>query len=377
LAAIVEFEIIMIIGLFPGLASVGGVQIAGRQTAAALGAIARDRDWPCVFLSLNDARGEHEGTVAGMRFRFTGFARQKAKFLFQGLSLAREKPKLIFAAHPNLAPIAAAMKAICRDTQTIVGAHGVETWQPLPAIRRRMLQRADMVTAPSSDTVRRLTAVQGVPEGKIRRLPWPLDPEFARFAEGADELQRPAGFPCGQVVLSVGRWAASERYKGADLLIEAITELAHDFSVLHLVLVGSGDDLPRLRRLALDSEVGERIHFCTNLSRKEVASCYAAADIFALPSTGEGFGLVFLEAMAFGKPVIGANVGGIPDVLDDGREGLLIEPSVLALSCALRKFLCDRAFCRELGEQAKERVSRDFTFEKFQQRLSDIVESIL
>jgi phosphatidyl-myo-inositol dimannoside synthase len=367
----------MIIGLFPGLASVGGVQIAGRQTAAGLSAIARDRGWPCVFLSLNDARGEHETRVAEMRFRFTGFARQKPKFLFKALSLAREEPKLIFASHPNLAPIPAIMKAISKDARTVVGTHGVEIWQPLPAIRRRMLRCADMITAPSSDTIRRLVTVQGVPEGKIRKLPWPLDPEFARLAEGSDQLQRPAGFPCGQVVLSVGRWVASERYKGADLLIQAIDEIARDFTGLHLVLVGSGDDLPRLRHLARESEAQGRIHFLTDLAREEVAACYAAADIFALPSTGEGFGLVFLEAMAFGKPVVGANAGGIPDVVEDGREGLLIEPSVLALSCALKKFLCDRAFCRELGEQAKERVSRDFTFEKFQQRLSDIVESIL
>jgi phosphatidyl-myo-inositol dimannoside synthase len=367
----------MIIGLFPGLGSVGGVQIAGRQTAAGLSAIARDRDWPCVFLSLNDARGEHETSVAEMRFRFTGFARQKPKFLFKALSLAREEPKLIFASHPNLAPIPAIMKAISKDARTVVGTHGVEIWQPLPAIRRRMLRRADMITAPSSDTIRRLVTVQGVPEGKIRKLPWPLDPEFARLAEGSDQLQRPAGFPCGQVVLSVGRWVASERYKGADLLIQAIDEIARDFTGLHLVLVGSGDDLPRLRHLARESEAQGRIHFLTDLARKEVAACYAAADIFALPSTGEGFGLVFLEAMAFGKPVIGANVGGIPDVVENGRGGLLIEPTTKAISEVLRRLLCDPRLREELGAQGRRRVHSEFTFENFQRRLLAILNEIL
>jgi phosphatidyl-myo-inositol dimannoside synthase len=367
----------MIIGLFPGLASVGGVQLAGRQTAAALSAIARDRGWPCVFLSLNDARGEHEATVAEMRFRFTGFTRQKPRFLFKALSLAREEPKLIFASHPNLAPIPAIMEVISKDARTVVGTHGIEIWQPLPAIRRRMLRRADLVTAPSSDTIRRLAAVQGVPAGRIRKLPWPLDPEFARFAEGSDQLPRPVGFPCGQVVLSVGRWAASERYKGADLLIEAIGELAHDFSELHLVLVGSGDDLPRLRRLARDSEAVERTHFFTNLSRKEVASCYAAADIFALPSTGEGFGLVFLEAMAFGKPVVGANEGGIPDVVENGRGGLLIEPTTKAISAVLRRLLSDPRLREELGARGRQRVHSEFTFENFQRRLLAILNEIL
>lgn len=367
----------MIIGLFPGLASVGGVQLAGRQTAAALSAIAVGRGWPCVFLSLNDAPGEHEASVEGMRFRFKGFGRAKPTFLLKALLLACEKPKLIFAAHPNLAPISGAMKAICGDTQTIVGAHGVEIWQPLPPIRKRMLRRADIVTAPSSDTARRLAKIQGVPEKMIRTLPWPLDPELARFAEGSDELRRPEGFPRGQVVLSVGRWAASERYKGADLLIQATGELARDFAELHLVLVGSGDDLPRLRELSRDSEAGGRIHFFTDLSRKEVAACYAAADVFALPSTGEGFGLVFLEAMVFGKPVVGTNVGGIPDVVENGRGGLLIEPTTAAISAVLRRLLSDPRLREELGAHGRERVHSEFTFGNFQRRLLAILNEIL
>lgn len=359
----------MIIGLFPGLASVGGVQLAGRQTAAALSAIARDRGWPCVFLSLNDPRGEGEASVREMRFRFTGFARQKSRFLFKALLLARGNPKLIFAAHPNLAPIAGIMKAVSKDARAVLGAHGIEIWEPLSVIRRRMLRRADIVTAPSSDTARRLVRIQGVPEGKIRKLPWPLDPEFAEFAKHAEKLSRPAGFPRGQVVLSVGRWSAIERYKGADLLIQAVAELADDFPELHLVLAGSGDDLIRLKQQARNSDAEERVHFLTELSRAELAACYASADIFALPSTGEGFGLVFLEAMAFGKPVIGANVGGIPDVVENGREGLLIEPATEAISSALMRLLSDHRLREELGARGKQRVNNEFTFEGFQRRL--------
>ncbi|MGB6484597.1 MAG: glycosyltransferase family 4 protein [Candidatus Acidiferrales bacterium] len=367
----------MIIGLFPGLASVGGVQLAGRQTAAALSAIARDRGWPCVFLSLNDPRGEGEACVGEVRFRFTGFARQKSRFLFKALVLARENPKLIFAAHPNLAPIAGMMKAVSKNARAILGTHGIEIWEPLPVIRRRMLRRADMVTAPSSDTARRLVRIQGVPEGKIRKLPWPLDPEFAEFAKHAGKLSRPEGFPRGQVVLSVGRWSASERYKGADLLIQAVARLSHDFPELHLVLAGSGDDLLRLKQQARNSEAEERVHFLTELSRAELAACYASSDIFALPSTGEGFGLVFLEAMAFGKPVIGANVGGIPDVVENGREGLLIEPTAEAISAALRRLLLDPQLREELGARGKQRVNSEFTFESFQRQLLAVLNESL
>lgn len=367
----------MIIGLFPGLGTVGGVQVAGRQTAAALGAIGHDRGWRCAFLSLNDARGEQETGVGGKHFHFTGFARAKFRFAMQALRLAREKPKVIWAAHPNLAPIAAMMRALSKDARTIVGAHGIEVWHPLPVARRRALRRANVVVAPSSDTVRRLTTVQGVLGNKICVLPWPLDPEFAEFTRCVEKLSRPEGFPSGQVVLSVGRWAANERYKGADLLIQAIGEFSQDFPQIHLVLVGSGDDLPRLKQLVQTFGVEKSVHFFPAVSRRELAACYASADIFALPSTGEGFGIAFLEAMAFGKPVIGVDAGGIPDVVENGREGLLIEPVADSVSSALRRLLSDQDLCKQMGKLGRQRVNIEFTYETFQQRLMSILNEVI
>jgi phosphatidyl-myo-inositol dimannoside synthase len=210
----------------------------------------------------------------------------------------------------------------------------------------------------------------------MRRLPWPLDPEFAELAKCPGKLSRPKEFPVGQVVLSVGRWTANERYKGADLLIQSTAELSHDFPDLRLVLVGSGDDLLRLRELARSSGAEGRVQFFTELSRRELAGCYAGADIFALPSTGEGFGLVFLEAMAFGKAVIGANAGGIPDVVENGREGLLTEPTGKGVAAALKRLLSDPQLRASLGAQGRKRVHEEFTFKAFQQRLLAIVNEI-
>lgn len=367
----------MIVGLFPGLAGVGGVQLAGQQTAAAFKTIADRQHCSCVFLSLNDVPGEHTACVETIDFCFAGFARRRRSFVFQSLRFAREKPKIIFAAHPNLAPIVAMMKAIIPGARTIVGVHGIEVWQPLAPLRRLALRRADILIAPSSDTAKRLASVQTVRGAKIHTLPWPLDPNFAKLAANADTLSLPPGFPPGPVVLSVGRWAANERYKGADLLIQAIAQLGQDFPNLHLVCVGDGDDLPRLKEKAQDSGAKERIHFLTGISRAELAACYNGAEVFALPSTGEGFGLVFLEAMAFGKAVIGANAGGIPDVVENGREGLLVEPSIEAVAGALRRVVSDKQFRQELGARGRQRVSADFTFERFKDRLTRIVNELL
>ena len=130
--------------------------------------------------------------------------------------------------------------------------------------------------------------------------------DVLNMAAAPANLPLPKIFPPSPVILTVGRWAASERYKGADELIRAVAQLREAFPTLNLVAVGGGDDLPRLKQIASDLKVSDAVHFLEGISRRELAACYSRADIFALPSTGEGFGFVFLEAMAFGKPVVGA-----------------------------------------------------------------------
>jgi glycosyltransferase involved in cell wall biosynthesis len=176
------------------------------------------------------------------------------------------------------------------------------------------------------------------------------------------------------VTLTVGRWASAERYKGADELIRAVTQLQAATPGLHLVAVGAGDDLPRLRELATDLGIGGRVHFLENLSREQVAACYARADLFALPSTGEGFGLVYLEAMAFSKAVVGVACGGTIDVVEDGVNGLLVPPhDAGALVLALGRLLRDEPLRTQLGRSGAEIVRRKYEFGVFRAELERIL----
>lgn len=365
-----------IIGLFPELLGVGGIQEAGRLTAAALQEISlRHDNWTSYFQSLSDPVGMQEFEAAEKRIGLRGFGRSKVRFVLSAIRQSKQGARVVLAAHPNLALPAVTMKQYSRRLKTIVMSHGVEVWKPLPLLRHRALLAADLVLAPSGDTAQKLGEIQGVPSAKVRKLAWPINPDFLRMAAEAHSLPLPNEFPQGRVILTVGRWAASERYKGADDLIRSMVQLRARFPGLHLVAVGDGDDLPRLQKIAADLGVSESVRFLTSLSRQEIAACYARCEIFALPSTGEGFGLVFLEAMAFGKPLVGAACGGTTDVVEDDVNGLLVPPgNSERLVEALAVLLEDESLRTRLGQRGADVLQRKYSFEVFQSKLELILE---
>jgi phosphatidylinositol alpha-1,6-mannosyltransferase len=376
-------EPVHVTGLFPELIGVGGVQEAGRLTAIAANAIARRRGWSANFAALNDPGGTQSFALAGQTLSLQGFARAKLKFIRAAIASSRAAHNcpahIIVAGHPNLAPIAVWMQKMSPHACAIVMAHGVEVWQPLPVVRRATIRASHMVTAPSSDTVQKLIQFQKVSADRTRLLPWPLNPDFLRQTEFLKPAC-PAGFPLGEtkIVLTIGRAASVEQYKGTDDLILAVSHLQSAEPDLHLVVVGGGDDLERLRALAQSEGVAERVHFLGRLPHAELAACYANADIFAMPSAGEGFGLVFLEAMAYGKPLIAAEVGGAVDVVHDGENGLLVPPRELpALIAALSRLLKDASLRRRLGERGAAIARQKYQFAGFQAKLEHLFEECL
>ena len=367
----------MIVGLFPELASAGGVQRAGRLTAAVLASFAARRGLAWRFLSLNDPPESPPLRVGSQEIAFAGFHRSKLRFFRAAWNAARSRPSLIVALHPHLAPVAAAMKLRAASGRTVVFAHGLEVWTPLPVLRRRSLQLADLVFAPSMDTARQLAEQQGLQSEKVRKLHWSLGPEFDSGAPAAAGSLLPSGFPRGRVILTVGRWDAREAYKGVDHLILVLPGLLQTLPELHLVAIGSGTDVPRLKRLAQQSGVAARVHFLSSLPQEQLGPAYDACEVFALPSRGEGFGLVFLEAMSHAKPVIGGAHGGTPDVIDDGVTGYLVHYGNLdQLTDRLQRLLTEDTVRRDMGARALESVRRDFTFDRFSRDLAATLETL-
>jgi glycosyltransferase involved in cell wall biosynthesis len=130
-----------------------------------------------------------------------------------------------------------------------------------------------------------------------------------------------------KVILTIGRLDASERYKGHDQLLQALPAVQAACGAVRLLIIGEGDDRGRLESMSYALGVQRSVTFCGFVPVEHLAGYYALADAFAMPSTGEGFGVVFLESMGCGTPVLAGSRDGSVDALDRGRLGLLVDPT--------------------------------------------------
>ena len=364
----------MIVGLFSELLSPGGVQTAGRQTAAALALAADGRGVPCRFLSLNDPSGLHSISLRGTQVTFQGHGGNRTQFVIAALRASLSEAKFVWAAHPHLSPVALAMKLRRPNLKIILGAHGVEVWTPLPPVRHFAMMRADLVIAPSRYTAQQLVACQGIPSSRVHVLPWALDPAFEAAAASPQPRFLPAGLPPGPMILTVGRWSADERYKGLDQLMDVMPAVRSVVPDAFLAAVGNGNDRARLEHRAAALHLKGAVRFFDAVQGDELVAFYNRCDVFALPSSGEGFGLVFLEAMALARPVVGGVHGGIPDIVSDGVTGFLVSQDDLAgLSSSLIKLLQDPDLRHAMGSAGLVRLRRDFLFETFAEHVREIL----
>jgi glycosyltransferase involved in cell wall biosynthesis len=222
-----------------------------------------------------------------------------------------------------------------------------------------------------------LVQVNGVRHDRIRIFPNTVD--IARFRPGpklvglAEKLGIPGKVP---VLLTVARLDISERYKGIEQVWEAMQSRKDGLlaEAVHLV-AGGGDDLDRLRDEASRRGLGQRVFLTGPVARQELSQLYRLADVFVMPSLKEGFGIVFLEAMATGIPVVAAAAGGAPDALRDGELGWLADPaSAESLATCLEAALShDPADLRCHSGFLRSSVEKHFGPEAFRARLDEVL----
>jgi glycosyltransferase involved in cell wall biosynthesis len=289
------------------------------------------------------AGNSNGGTVIRGSGKWPGWIRTPAfaaRLLWES---ALNRPDLILTTHLNFAVAARWLKRWLGVPYWCV-THGIEAWNIDHQGRIAALREADLVLAVSHHTKDRLLQrVQLAPE-RIRILSNTVDTN--RF--------RPAGKPTrlltklrlgasAKIILTVARLVGVERYKGYDTMLRALPVVRRSVPDVHYILAGDGPDRRRVEGVVRDLGLQDCVTLAGFVPDDELVDYYNLCDVFAMPSKGEGFGIVYLEAMACGKPVLAGNKDGSVDALRGGEFGVLVDPdSVEDIGNALVQLLQKR-----------------------------------
>ncbi len=239
--------------------------------------------------------------------------------------LTKRPADLIIAGHLNLLPAALAARPRRRPLWLI--AHGIDAWEPSrPAVDPLLVKGVDRVIAVSAFTRERMSSWAGLPADRFRILPNCVD--ATDFTPGPPDpaLLARYGLEDRTVLMTLARLVERERYKGVDEVLEAMPRLVRERPDLAYLIVGNGPDRPRLEAQARALGLADRVVFAGRIPECEKIRHYRLADAFVMPGRGEGFGIVYLEALACGIPVVGSRIDGSRDALMDGRLGILVDP---------------------------------------------------
>ena len=276
----------------------------------------------------------------------------------------------LFYSHLSVARVQSFVPAPFRRPYGVF-LHGIEAWQPLGAVQRKVLQGAALRVSNSRFTADRVAEAN--PDiGPIAVCPLTVEPDVLS-REVSDHGIAP--LVDGKTVLIVARMLSAERYKGHDALLEAWPIVKAHVPDARLVCVGDGDDAPRLRQKAHELGLGGDVIFTGFVSGEELHAWYERAAVFAMPSRGEGFGLVYLEAMAHGLPCIGSVHDAAGEIIDDGVTGHLVNQSdPRELGATLLGLLGNHDRRQQMGANGRRRYEQDFSYDAFSRRIVGLLE---
>ncbi len=340
--------------------SEGGIQYVNRLLVRAFEEFAAKAPMHLEVFAYGDTRTDlAPAESAHGHTHWHAFGRSRSALAWKlAQRLLASPPHLVLFTHVNLLALAALVRRLAPRAQAALLAHGVEVWGALDASVRRELQRVPRIVAPSEYTAGRLAEAHSVSPNRVSVLPHGLQPEWNE--------QVPAGWAVrtGNTMLTVARLATSDRYKGVDTVIRAMPHVLSRCPGARLVIVGDGDDRARLETLAGELDVAKSVEFRGALCDRDLFSVYQRADVFVLPTTLEGFGIVFLEAMHCGLPVVAAHAGATPEVVADGETGILVEPgSVDGVASAVSGLLLLADERERMGAAGRRRVANEYLFE--------------
>lgn len=296
---------------------------------------------------MHDAQEDAQGNKYFPAEMFKGYHARKVNFMLAAVK-AGCKSKTVFISHINLLMAGWLIKKYSPSTNVMIMAHGIEVWKPLSSIKKNMLMACDKIISVSHFTSGTVQALHGLPLHKCAVLNNCIDPYLPPF-EGTEKnevLMNRYGFKASDKILfTLTRLSKRDRYKGYDYVLEAMVKLIRFNKNIKYLLAGKYDSAEKLHLDNIIAQFGltENVILTGFVADEELPAHFSLADIYVMPSVKEGFGIVFIEAMYYGIPVIAGNEDGSVDALLQGRLGLLIQPNAPeAITKAITKMITEK-----------------------------------
>lgn len=356
--------------------NIGGIQKFNQSFLKALHELSIDGLIDAEAISSHDNKTNEKYFSS---FRFSGFAGNK--FLFSIKAIAKAiRCNTIIVGHINLAAIACVVKRIFPQKKIVLIVHGIDVWHELKGFQKELILSADIILAVSDFTKQKLLEFNsGIKAEKIKIFHNTIDPWFElpqQFDKPDYLLQRYQLNPQQKIILTITRLADSEKYKGYDTIIEILVDLvSKDKNIIYLI-AGKADasEKKRVEHLIAKHQMQDYVRLLGYIDDKELNDHYLLSDVFVMPSKKEGFGIVFIEAMACGRKVIAGNQDGSAEALMNGALGVLVNPND---TTQIQKAIVDSLVNREIDPaMLQKKVKQHFGFEVYKENLKNILTAI-
>jgi glycosyltransferase involved in cell wall biosynthesis len=340
----------------------GGIQSYVKDILNAYAALPARGD---VFLLRDGAEVENSSEHSNLKFHY--FKSKSALLGRTRLAIAlfvhllNHRPDRVFCGHILLTPL---VQTLCQPLGIpyTVLTYGKEVWEPLSPTKQNALRKAEQIWTISRYSRDRACASNQIDPQRFQFLFCAVDGAVFTPQAKSPELLEKYGLRDAKVLMTVARLWSGDPYKGVDVTIRALPAIAQRFPNVKYLVIGRGDDQPRLAHLAEDLGVRDRVIFAGFVATEDLPPHYCLADAYVMPSQ-EGFGIVYLEAMACGVPVLSGDADGSADPLQDGALGWRVphrDPVAVATACVemLQSMdqRCDGAWlrkrCLELFDKA-------------------------
>lgn len=243
-------------------------------------------------------------------------------------------PNHVFCGHIKLAVLVNFLCKIFRIPYTIL-TYGKEVWTPLPNIQRQALQQATNIWTISRYSCTCLSNANQINPHQVKILPCVVDGNKFFIGEKPVELLTKYNLKNAKVLMTVARLWSGDIYKGVDVTIRALPQILSVFPNVKYLVIGRGDDQPRLAKLTQNLGIADNVIFAGFIPTEDLVSHYQVADAYIMPSQ-EGFGIVYLEALCCGLPVLSGDADGSAEPLQDGLLGWRIphrDVNAVATAC--------------------------------------------